>query len=867
MGRRTHVVVRLRPSEGSPTCVDVKDDKGKEVVVADMSGIYAISIPHIFRVDQVLDERCSNEELFEKLVYDRILSSAEQPDTSCFLAYGHTNSGKTHTIAGGRREAGLLSLAARAVLDMYGYLEVAMIEVYGENVHDLLAQGERRLIRRRAGPDGVAIIVEDLTTCSLSTLQEWEAVSAFGMETRRTAPTERNSRSSRSHALFTIKSRGLRLCMVDLAGSERQTTYSPQLNNESIAINKSLSRLSTVLEALSTIRRRPDGSSSYVNFRDTTLTVLLQRYLCGASMTVFVACIHPDVQFVQETMSTMRYTQRLKHIKTKPPPQKPNDDSSLFHPKEHKNLLEELLALRKIVGINPCAGVAAGNDDTLKTKLYQDNCAPPAPPQDAAPRVEGPDRSERSIMRHKQRLLRSKDIRRVAGWLVSRTLSMLPQLSVGFDDYFDDYLPGEIQVVGYVSLMACLPPCSKTEALNGLAFLDVGDPSIGLSMLDAGIPACVGLHKLSCKEVHSWEVHEYNETNNIFLLAFFKVDEQLVEPLGASGSPFACCGGLLTLEPLMPLALVFGAPLNAPNEVKENVLQHLVTLQSEQHQPAGASNDTDASQSVHKKSNDSHGSVPFFNSEVLDALSDYSYHYEVGEDSLIGSPVGPQRKALTDHNEGQNGDGFRSQISWESVQFQEDLTEMVCCRAVGSADIDEADDPEPSSLSSPSTFCGEEKELNPVPLPNSVAVRAVSCDIDPEKGEQSPQSVGEQIITDSADQCDVETLDDQPSLHAGGDESEISFKEVELTVGTTANTSSSPGLLESQPKSSHILVACEEENRLDCPRGEILELSGTLASESPEVHKGKGKKTKRENRDNHRDRDPVKQGCHYCVIM
>ncbi|KAF8282110.1 putative Unc104-like kinesin [Trypanosoma cruzi] len=590
MGRRVQVVIRLRPGEGGASCVSVGANK-KEITVVDLSGIHASSTPREFHVDQVVQEDCGNEELFRSLVLGRIRSSVDEPDTSCFLAYGHTSSGKTHSIAGTDKEPGLLTLSAEALLHTYGVAEVAMLEVYGESVHDLLAQGERRVIRRRAGPDGTVIMVENLTSCSLTSMVEWKALSEFGMLARRTAPTERNSRSSRSHAIFTIKTRGMRLCLVDLAGSERQTTYSPQLNKESIAINKSLSRLSTVLEALSSARLKSDGSTSYVNFRDTALTVLLQRYLSGASMTVFLACIHPDTAFYYETMSTMRYTQRLKCINTKNAPKKPNEDMSLFQLGENQKLLEELMILRRIVGRQNeqreeyhyyDGEFRKVREETVIGRLPKDHCSDSlfqnheSALQESAPMISA------SIVGHRQRLLRYKDAMRVAGWLLSRILSELPELSVGFDDYFDTYLPSQVQVVGYISLMACMAPRDVNEAMGGLAFLDVGDIAMGLSMLDAGIPACVGLHRLTCGESNTWEAHEYDGVNRVFVLAFFEINEHLVEIMGDTHDAFECCGGLLTLEPLVPLAIVLCTPLDSSEELKENVLQHLVTLQGEQ---------------------------------------------------------------------------------------------------------------------------------------------------------------------------------------------------------------------------------------------------------------------------------------------
>lgn len=576
--RRVEVAVRVRP-DGEPrhvSCVSLNHATHR-VNVQDDSGANAHAGQRSYREDLVFDAGVSNRDVFEALVLPKMRGATPaHPDTLCFLAYGHTSSGKTYSIAGSEAERGILAMCVEELLRREGVVEVAMLEVYLDAVHDLLAQGAPREIRRRQGPQGPVIVVESLTTCALASLTQWDAVAAYGMASRRTAPTERNARSSRSHAIFTIKSGGVRLCLVDLAGSERQTVFSPQLNKESISINKSLSRLSTVLEALSNQRVAEDGSRSYVNFRDTTLTVLLQRYLTGASMTTFLACVHPNVAYYQETLSTLRYTQRLKRIRTRVTRPEEAEWSGVQR-SEHQVLLDELTRLRQQMQVteNTTKLVEAAHQRRI-AELEQILALQSGGLRHALPAANAAAGSSAHGGR-------ARDTRRVAGWLLSRVLGDLPELNVGYDAYFDGYFPSSVQVIGYVSTMACLVPRDPDD--DSLAFLDVGDLAMGLSMLDAGVPPLVRLHRAGCADPSGWEACDWgtSATDAVHVLAFFELNATAMTH-AAGDDALPCCGGFVTSAPLLPIASVLCVAASAARSVKEDALQRLIDLQCEQHE-------------------------------------------------------------------------------------------------------------------------------------------------------------------------------------------------------------------------------------------------------------------------------------------
>lgn len=132
-----------------------------------------------------------------------------------------------------------------------------------------------------------------------------------------------NEHSSRSHSVFTItvessevnelgevKVKVGKLNIVDLAGSERQskTGATGDRLKEASKINLSLSTLCHVISSLT------DPKCTYVPYRDSKLTRILQDSLGGNTKTMMIANIGPADYNVDETMTTLRYAARAKHI-------------------------------------------------------------------------------------------------------------------------------------------------------------------------------------------------------------------------------------------------------------------------------------------------------------------------------------------------------------------------------------------------------------------------------------------------------------------------------------------------------------------------------------------------------------------------
>lgn len=102
--------------------------------------------------------------------------------------------------------------------------------------------------------------------------------------------------------------------LVDLAGSERQskTQATGDRLKEATKINLSLSALGNVISQL------VEGNHRHIPYRDSKLTRLLQDSLGGNTKTVMIAAISPSSYNSEETLTTLRYASRAKHIKNKP---------------------------------------------------------------------------------------------------------------------------------------------------------------------------------------------------------------------------------------------------------------------------------------------------------------------------------------------------------------------------------------------------------------------------------------------------------------------------------------------------------------------------------------------------------------------
>ncbi|EXJ55790.1 hypothetical protein A1O7_08720 [Cladophialophora yegresii CBS 114405] len=246
---------------------------------------------------------------------------------------------------------------SKAFADKGWDMSVTYVEIYNEQPRDLLLPEdapftERANVQIREDPRG-RIFVEGLNSVRVSTVEELMRVLNHGSAIRQTDATAINARSSRSHAVFTInlrqtKAQGFpsakdkrssaavdhmsggdspmtvesKLHFVDLAGSERlkNTGATGDRAREGISINAGLASLGKVISQLSS--RSP---GTYVSYRDSKLTRMLQDSLGGNAITYMIACVTPAEFHLSETLNTVQYAQRARNIQSKPKIQQVDD--------------------------------------------------------------------------------------------------------------------------------------------------------------------------------------------------------------------------------------------------------------------------------------------------------------------------------------------------------------------------------------------------------------------------------------------------------------------------------------------------------------------------------------------------------------
>ncbi|KAK7465940.1 hypothetical protein BaRGS_00037478 [Batillaria attramentaria] len=265
-----------------------------------------------------------------------VLENAWKGYNCSLFAYGQTGSGKSYSIVGYGTNKGLIPMACEELFraieekrkaagkDEDYQVTLSMLEIYNEQVRDLLSSKppQKGGLKVRQHPSK-GFYVESLITAPVSSYSQIDNRINEGTRNRTVASTNMNATSSRAHTIVAITfiqktpnetgqsmTKTSVINLVDLAGSERaeSTGATGDRLKEGSAINQSLSMLGNCIAAL--------ASNSGVPFRDSVLTKLLQNALGGNSKTIMVAALSPaDINY-EETLSTLRFADRAKAIKT-----------------------------------------------------------------------------------------------------------------------------------------------------------------------------------------------------------------------------------------------------------------------------------------------------------------------------------------------------------------------------------------------------------------------------------------------------------------------------------------------------------------------------------------------------------------------
>ncbi|KAJ9182577.1 hypothetical protein P3X46_006558 [Hevea brasiliensis] len=365
------VVVRVRP---------VNDHEREDGVAVGKVSSNSLSVANRkFTFDSVLDPNSNQEDVFQ-LVGIPLVKSALAGYNTSILSYGQTGSGKTYTMWGPpsamvedlspnshqgivpRIFQMLFSEIQREQENSEGkqinyQCRCSFLEIYNDQIGDLLDPVQRNLEIRDDPKNGLH--VENLTEEYVSSYEDVTQILIKGLSSRKVGATSINSKSSRSHIVFTFiieswckgtsskcfsSSKISRISLVDLAGLDRSKPDDDagrQLVREGKNVKKSLSHLGKLVNALA--KGAQPGKFEVAAYKGSCLTHLLQESLGGNAKLTVICNISPDNRHSCETLRTLRFGQRVKAIQNEPVINEISEDDVNDLSDQIRQLKEELI--------------------------------------------------------------------------------------------------------------------------------------------------------------------------------------------------------------------------------------------------------------------------------------------------------------------------------------------------------------------------------------------------------------------------------------------------------------------------------------------------------------------------------------------
>ncbi|CAI9767042.1 unnamed protein product [Fraxinus pennsylvanica] len=322
------VFCRCRPlsksevSSGRASVVEFDAAKDGEL------GILSGSTKKTFKFDRVYSPKDGQADVFADA--SPLVISVLDGYNVCIFAYGQTGTGKTFTMEGTEVNRGVnyrtleeLFKIASERSETFAYsISVSVLEVYNEQIRDLLATSASKKLEIKQASEGFHHI-PGIVEAKVENINEvWNVLQA-GSSARAVGSNNVNEHSSRSHCMLSIMVRAKnliteestksKLWLVDLAGSERlaKTDVQGERLKEAQNINRSLSALGDVISALA-------NKSSHIPYRNSKLTHLLQDSLGGDSKTLMFVQISPSDHDLSETLSSLNFATRVRGVELGP---------------------------------------------------------------------------------------------------------------------------------------------------------------------------------------------------------------------------------------------------------------------------------------------------------------------------------------------------------------------------------------------------------------------------------------------------------------------------------------------------------------------------------------------------------------------
>ena len=346
---RVKVSIRIRPFNDDekkldPTSpVEIVDQKNNVMTINREFDKKNFSFDNIFPMES------SQISIFDTTSKE-VVNSVLKGYNGTIFAYGQTGSGKTYTMVGNFENEELKGIIPRSFDYIFEEIKkdkehkynikISFIQIYLETIQDLLEPSNKE-IRIREDPEH-GVYLEGVQWIEVNSTGECSKIFKIGEKNRVTESTMMNTFSSRSHAILIakieknivlskekilelskesnekIKAERVMtnsfLYLVDLAGSER-VKKSKAVNmrlEEAKKINYSLLILGNCIQSLT------ETKPTYIAYRDSKLTRLLQESLGGNAKTSLIVTISPSGYNTDETISSLNFALRAMKVQNKP---------------------------------------------------------------------------------------------------------------------------------------------------------------------------------------------------------------------------------------------------------------------------------------------------------------------------------------------------------------------------------------------------------------------------------------------------------------------------------------------------------------------------------------------------------------------
>ena len=296
----------------------------------DKKNLINIKSKENFNFDAIISPITTNEILFENLFKDSLKSLLKGKNISIFT-YGQSNSGKSFTLKGNKKNKGLISFSIDEIFNLFSNkndikkfnVKICYFEIFNEIINDLIENNNKNLEILENNQKG--IFITNLSEIQMNNNEKVEQI--FNkIETNKIKSDSKekksNEKSNKNHLIFKIiiefeknennKKYISNLNFINLAGSENlnKAKFEYIKNKEGSNMNKSLLAFNNIINKLS-----QNNKNCYINFKESKLTRLLQSFFNGNCKIYLICTIIDDKEHYFETLNTIHFALKAKNIK------------------------------------------------------------------------------------------------------------------------------------------------------------------------------------------------------------------------------------------------------------------------------------------------------------------------------------------------------------------------------------------------------------------------------------------------------------------------------------------------------------------------------------------------------------------------